>query len=354
MRRYIISKYLITIAVVAVVMMLCPSWTSREGVAQPNDATGDEILSVEQCIDDNTDASIKPLEKKVLVKAGIIEEQLSNMTVTKEVCREIIARTPNGSPVERIIAAGNVTQEISVIQRSMKKAVQGDVNGDGVVNAKDTKIASSASYAASHTAQKTIRTAIEGEVGQIGVIEEINAVPAAYLQNAAQKQYGGDGGGGTRDGLFEKLPPQEEVQAKAESAAREKGASSKAAVAAGDCAKDVALADGTYLAIIKGNIVFEAPAKEMQWKDRDLIELAMSPSALESIEELKQQLEQAEQPNEIRWQCIPLAKKMRAKSLIVALHLLSRCSGARFRTSLSTRVQNGIGRSLRVTKAHTI
>jgi hypothetical protein len=52
------------------------------------------------------------------------------MTITKEICREIIARTPHGSPMERIIVAGNVTQEIGAIQKSMKEAVQGDVNGE--------------------------------------------------------------------------------------------------------------------------------------------------------------------------------------------------------------------------------
>jgi hypothetical protein len=319
MRRYIISKYFITTVIVAVVTtLLCLSWTSRDGATQPNDPVSDDVLTVEQCINDNTDASIKPIEKKILVKAGIIEEQLSNMTVTKEVCRGIVARTPDGSPVERIIAADNVTQEIGVIQKSMKEAVEGDVNGDGAVNAKDTRTASAASYAAAHTAQKTVRTAIDEEVGQIGVSEEINAVSAAYLQGAAQNQYGDDGGGGgdggdDGDGLVEKLPPYEEVRAKAENGAQDEGASPKAAVAAGDCAADVALADGTYLGILKGNIVFEAPAKKMQWQERDVTELAMSPLALESIEELKQQLEDAEQPSEIRGQCIPLAEKMRAK-----------------------------------------
>jgi hypothetical protein len=331
MRQYIISKCFVTTTVFAVVVILCLSWTSRDGVAQPNDAIGDDVLTVEQCINDNTDASIKPVEKKILIEESIIEEQLSNTTITNEVCREIVARTPHGSPVERIIAAGNVTQAIDVIQKSMKEAVEGDVNGDGVVNEKDTRVASAASYAASHTAQKTVRTAINEEVSQIGVIEEINSVPVVYFQDPGQNQYsgppspppsppppappppsGGDGGD-AGDGLFENLPSQEEVQANARSAAQDKGASSKAAVAGGDCAAPVALADGTYLDIFKGNIAFEEPAKEMQWKERDVAELAMSPSGLESIEELKQQLEEAEQPNEIIGQCLPLAEEMQAK-----------------------------------------
>jgi hypothetical protein len=76
MGRYIFRTYIITTAVLAVVMILCLSWMSRDSAAQPNDATGNQILTVEQCINDNTDAAIKPPDKKVLVKAGIIEEQL--------------------------------------------------------------------------------------------------------------------------------------------------------------------------------------------------------------------------------------------------------------------------------------
>ncbi len=321
MRQYnIISKYLI-ISVVAVLIVLGLSWTSRDSVAQPNDAIGDDVLTVEQCVNDNTNASIKPAEKKILIKEGIIEEQLSNRKVTKEECRKIMTLTPNGSPVERIIAAGNVIQEIDAVQNSMKEAVEGDVNGDGVVDVQDTRVASAASYAASHTAQKTIRTAIDEEAAQTGVIEEINAVPAAYLQDTTQDQYGGDGsdgnggggGGGGGDDFFERLPSQEEVQATAVSAAQDKGASPKAAVSGGNCAARVQLAAGTYLDIAKGDIAFETPAKEMVVNERDIIELLMRPSALDSIEALKQRLKEAEQPSEIHSQCIRLAEKMQAK-----------------------------------------
>jgi hypothetical protein len=76
--------------------------------------------------------------------------------------------------------------------------------------------------------------------------------------------------------------------------AHPEGASPKAHAARGKSAADVALADHTYLEIVRGNLVFEAPAKEMLWKDRDVTELVTSPSALTSIEKLKQQLEEAE------------------------------------------------------------
>lgn len=322
MRRHAISKYFIT-SVVAVLMVLCLSWQSRDGLAQPNDATGDDVLTVEQCINSNTDASIKPVEKTVLIKEGIIEEHLSNRKVTREECKEIVARTPNGSPVERLVAAGNVTQEVNAVQNSMNDAVEGDVNGDGVVDVQDARTASAASYAASQTAQRTVRTATNEEMGrQIGVIKEINAVPVAYLQSAAQQQYddggggdggGDDGGGDGGDDLFDRLPPLEKVQDQAVSAAQDRGASPEAAVAGGNCAARVALADGTYLDIFRGHMVFETPAKEMVWQARDVTELVMSPSARNSIEDLKQELEEAQQSDEIQGRCIGLASKMQAK-----------------------------------------
>src|SRR3712207_5321553 len=179
MRQYIMSKYLIVTAALAVVIIICLSWMSRDGAAQTNGASDDGVRTVGQCINHHTDAPMDPLDEKILIEEGIIEKQLSNTTITNEVCGEILARTPHGSPMERLIAADSVIQEIDVIQKSMKEAVEGDVNGDGVVNVQDTRVASSASFVASHTAQKTIRTAIDEEVGQIGVIEEINAVPAA-------------------------------------------------------------------------------------------------------------------------------------------------------------------------------
>jgi hypothetical protein len=258
--RPFISKCLIGAGIVTILAALCMSWKVRDGVTQVNGATGDEELTVEQCINGNTDTSIDPAEETELIRTEIIKNKLDEITITKEECGEIIDRTPGSTPVERAVAADNVIQELAFVQRSMKAAVKGDVNGDGVVNAEDSKIASTSSYAASHAAQKVIRAAIAEEVGEIGMLEEINADPAAYLQNAAQDQYdngGGGGAGGGGDGgagrggaaggdSFERFLSQEEAQAKAERAARDKGASPKAAAAGGNCAARVARFDGTF------------------------------------------------------------------------------------------------------------
>src|SRR5215211_2078115 len=161
--RPFMSKCLIGAGVVTILAALCMSWTVRDGVTQANGATSDEELTVEECINGNTDTSIDPAEEQELIRAGIIENKLDEITITKEVCGEIIDRTPDGTPVERAIAADNVIQERDIVQRSMKTAVKGDVNGDGVVNAEDSKIASASSYAASQAAQKVIKAAIDEE-----------------------------------------------------------------------------------------------------------------------------------------------------------------------------------------------
>jgi hypothetical protein len=313
------SKCLSGAGVVTILAALCMSWPVRDGAAQVNGATSDEELTVEQCINGNTDTSIDPAEEKELIRAGIIENKLDEL-ITKEVCEEIIDRTPGGTPVERAIAADNVIHEREIVQRSMKAAVKGDVNGDGVVNAEDSKIASASSYAASQAAQKVIRAAIDEETGQIGVIEEVNAeLVASYLQNAAQDQYnngGGGGGGGNagggggdaEDDLFQKVH-YEQAQQKGEAAAQDKGASEKAAKAAGSCAGKLHLIGGLVTASIRGNWALDEPPKEMLWKDSETIRFRISPESYETIEQLKQQFEESEEPTV---GCIGLTTQMKA------------------------------------------
>jgi hypothetical protein len=101
------------------------------------------------------------------------------------VCKEVVERTPGGSPVERAAAVGNLTRELRTIENSMEDASQGDVDGDGGVDAKEEKIAASASFAASRAARRPMtRASVEGETDG-GVTTELDAQPAAYL---AQQQ----------------------------------------------------------------------------------------------------------------------------------------------------------------------
>jgi hypothetical protein len=239
-------------------------------------------------------------------------------------CEEIIDRTPGGSPIARAVAVGNLTQEGQIIEKSMEDAADKDVNGDGRVDAEDERIADAASFAASLAARESVRRAAEEGSIDGGGIGELNAEPAAYLQSAAKAQYpddgGGGGGGGGEDATASAsaaeaqatgLPSREEVRTDASGAAREKGADKEAAAAGGQCAATVALTDVT-LRLIRGNMAFDAPSKDMNWRDHDRAQLVVAPKAVGPIEQLKQQLDQADGAGKAEAHCLHLGNQMEA------------------------------------------
>jgi hypothetical protein len=166
------------------------------GPAQGNKVT-DDLLTAQQCIDNNTAGSVEPFEKN-LVAEGLVDTELNKISITHGMCEEIIERTPGGSPIARAAVVGNLTQELQIIKKSMEDVSGKDVNGDGVVNAEDKKTSDSASFAAAHAAQETLRRANEEGSTDGGGIGELNFEPAAYLQDVVQGQYDdGRGGEGT-------------------------------------------------------------------------------------------------------------------------------------------------------------
>jgi hypothetical protein len=305
-----INEFLIGTSVAAILAVLSVSWTVRDVEEQLSDVTRDEVLSVERCISINTEGSIDPLEEKELIRAGIIEEDLDKVKITNEEYGYILERTPGGTPLERAVAASNVIQEVNIIRGSMKVTVEGDVNGDGVVNAEDRTIASASSYAASQAAQKVIRAAISEEKSQVSMSEEINTELAASLQNAAQAQYdNGGGGGGAAEGNFVQKLPYVKAQREGEVAARHKGASSKAAEAAGSCAAKVHLIGGAMPASFRANWMIDGPPKEMLWKNSDIINVRISPAVYETIEQLHQRVNEPEEPTV---GCVHATEQMKA------------------------------------------
>jgi len=60
-------------------------------------------------------------------------------------------------------------------------------------------------------------------------------------------------------------------------------------------------------------MVLDAPAKEMHWKDHDRAQLRVSPKALGSIEQLEQELDQAEGTGRVKARCLHLGNKMEPK-----------------------------------------
>lgn len=294
------------------------SLVAFHGAVHANEAPDGDTLTARRCIESNTNGSVEPLEE-ALMKEGIIKVGLDDMTLTSGMCEEIIERTPDGTLVERAVAAANLTQEVDIIEDSMVDAAGKDINGDGRVDDKDTTAASSSSYAAAHAAQQRVRTAVEKAGTAAGAIKEVSAEPVAALQ-----QYPSAPPAPTPQPApaprpqpapqppLNELPSYEGVQSKAEVAARREGASPEAAAAGSDCAANVALLDGTMQELVQGNLSFEAPAKEMQWKDKDTIGLVVAPAATATIEQLQQYLDEVEGGSDVKARCVGLAPEMEA------------------------------------------
>src|SRR5215212_579753 len=188
------DKSLKAVGIAATVAIVGVTSLAYAGLAQGNKGT-DDHLTAEQCIDNNTAGSVEPFEED-LVAEGLVNTELNKISITHGMCQEIIERTPGGSPIARVAAVGNLTQELQIIKKSMEEASGKDVNGDGMVNEEDNKTADSASFAAARAAQETLRRATEeGSIDGSG-IGELDVEPAAYLQDVAQGQYDDGGGGG--------------------------------------------------------------------------------------------------------------------------------------------------------------
>ena len=331
------------VAVAAVTGLILLSCT---GPATVEKAADENALTAEQCIDNNSAAgSIEPLEGS-LVNTGIVNKDLDEITLSQDMCEEVVERTPGGSPVERAAAVGNLTQELRIIENSMEEASQGDVDGDGGVDANDEKVAASASLAASHAARRTIATA--SEVGGVdgGVTTQLDAQPAAFLAQqqitsasaqgstpastvqptveatatasatasaaasattsatasaTASAEAGADQAGGSL---------RERAQDNASGAARKAGAGPKAATGGGQCAATVKLIDAT-LHVTRGSMAFKAPDEELRWKDRDEARLVIAPKALRSIEQIKREVAQAEGAGATEAGCLRLGNQMK-------------------------------------------
>jgi hypothetical protein len=340
-----------TLAIVGVSSLACA------GLAQGNKVTDDDLLTAQQCIDNRTAGSVEPFEED-LVAEGLVNTELNKIPITRGMCEEIIERTPGGSPIARAAVAGNLTQELQIITKSMEDASGKDVNGDGMINAEDNETADSASLAAAHAAQTALRTAPEEGSTDGSRIGELNVEPAAYLQDEVQGQYyeprrrvgdvsggegggdtesptatdgggggtesptatdggggnvrGGGGGGGVEGDQMTVLPSREHARTNASRAAREEGADKKAAAAGGQCAATVGLTDFT-LHLLQNRSDFNPPAKELHWKDSDRTHLVMTPKASDPIEHLQRELDQAEGAAKDDAHCMQLGNQMEAK-----------------------------------------
>jgi hypothetical protein len=307
-------------------------------------AADESAVTAEQCIDDkSTDGPVEPLEDALLT-AGVVEKDLDEITLTQDMCKEVVERTPGGSPVERAAAVGNLTQELGIIENSMEDASEGDVDGDGGVDAKDGEIAASASFAASQAARRTITRASEEGLRDGDAPTEIDAQPAAYLAQqqsasvpaqassspstvaptaeptyestyesttasaAASATASASAGAGGAQQVGGSV--RDEAVDDASRAARRAGAGQKAAAGGSQCAATVKLTDAS-LRVTRGYVVFKGPARELRWNDSDEARLVVAPKALSSIEELRREIGRAAGAGKAEADCMHLGTQIK-------------------------------------------
>ena len=315
-------------------------------------AADENAVTAEQCIDDNsTDGPVEPLEDALLT-AGVVEEDLDEITLTQDMCKEVVERTPGGSPVERAAAVGNLTQELGIIENSMEDASEGDVDGDGGVDTKDGEIAASASFAASRAARRTITRASEEGLRDGDAPTEIDAQPAAYLAQQQSASVPAQASSSpstvsptaeptfepTYEPTYESTTPSATASAAASAAAsapagaggaqqvggsvrdeavddasraaRRAGAGQKAAAGGSQCAATVKLTDAA-LRVTRGYVVFKGPARELRWNDSDEARLVIAPKALSSIEELRREIGRAAGAGKAEADCMHLGTQIK-------------------------------------------
>ena len=340
-RNVLATGFAATVTVMSLISLACAGPAGVERAADKN------VLTAEQCIDNNSAAgSVEPLEE-VLTSAGVVDEDLGKITITQDMCNEVVERTPDGSPGERAAAVGNLTQELRIIENSMEEASQGDVDGDGRVDGMDGKVIASASFAASRAARQTISRASEQGGTDDGVSTGLDARPVAYLaqrqatsvtarasspasttrptaestyesthesttgatssaQASATATASASAGGADQAGGSLR----ERAQDNASVAARNAGAGSKAAEGGGQCAATVKLIDAT-LKVTRGHMGFKAPANELGWNEHDEARLVVAPEALRSIAQVEREVDQAEGAGETEAGCLRLGNQMK-------------------------------------------
>jgi len=134
---------------------------------------------------------------------------------------------------------------------------------------------------------------------------------------------GGSSGGGSsgatpaissdaREAVKDGASPKEAV-AEAQAAGENAGASKAAAAAGAKNAVSLALIDGTMTnGVVKGNVAYNTPPQEMRWKDSTDMEVVLSPSTTNSIDDLKQKIKEVKEAGEVEVEPVDVSQRMEA------------------------------------------
>jgi len=130
-----------------------------------------------------------------------------------------------------------------------------------------------------------------GESGGEGSSEVGSKSAKAPIDSPATPSISGDAREAIKDGASPKAAVSE-----AQAAGENAGASKAAAAAGAKNAVSLALIDGTMTnGLVKGNVAYTTPPQEMGWNDTTELDLVLSPSTSESIEELKQKIKEVKE-----------------------------------------------------------
>jgi hypothetical protein len=218
-RLYIIG-YLTNAKLAAVMVALCMGWLVYDGVARVDAAIDSDVLTVGQCID--ASASVYHVEEG-LVKENIIGAGLLETKVTNVMCKDMLERIPDGTPVRTLVAAHSYIQEIKLIEGAMSEAVGG-------VAARGTHRYSSGD--GSLMLVGALAYTSEQVAAQAQYDDEIDGIEPRELQAAAVARVGDDNDASIANRVRQK-----------EEAAEAAGASIPEARASARCSTEVEVAD---------------------------------------------------------------------------------------------------------------
>lgn len=354
-RRYLLMTGALTVlgALCVVLVIYLLSWQYKD----------DDIVTAKQCTDADTAASIERLEE-----GDVIKEDLTQTSVTEELCGEINARTllVGTNPVAQAIEVERVVQEFRIIQDSMRAADENQSASrptDSHPLDKDLTAGSPLSHVEisllsfsqdPDTPAPAPAPAVEMESDDLEIDSNAPVPPPAPapapppkpapapppksapappppppkaapapapastrdenqpaekpIDSPATPSISSDAREAVKDGASPK-----EAVAEAQAAGEKAGASKAAATAGAKNAVSLALIDGTMTnAVVKGNVAYNTPPQEIRWKDSTDMEVVLRPSTSNSIDDLEQKIKEVKEAGEVEVEPVDVSSRMEA------------------------------------------
>src|SRR5215217_6507955 len=306
-----IRRYLLMTGALTVLGALCVVLVIYLLVSQFKD---DDIATAKQCTDTDTAASIERLEEE-----DVIKEDLTQTPVTEEMCGEINDRAllVGTNPAARAIEVERVVQEFRIIQDSIRAA---DEN-QSASRPPDSSPPFSGMVANSPSGRpETVKMSpLSFSMAQNNCDEPKGNGGSSGGGSSGGGSSGGGSSGATpaissdaREAVKDGASPKEAV-AEAQAAGENAGASKAAAAAGAKNAVSLALIDGTMTnGVVKGNVAYNTPPQEMRWKDSTDMEVVLSPSTTNSIDDLKQKIKEVKEAGEVEVEPVDVSQRMEA------------------------------------------